>query len=181
MAGCGRRRSDEVAPKRADRWRPLTSRAGRAGLFVVEMNHPMLLFDGSLVTSADTWTIDVDEAQLEVLWGSEGDRYDAFAQVLRKTVDVTVMHRGGQQQRLRETVQLRQFTFQELTMLAQHAGFQVRITQRLRRPAASGCGGTTDARCGAPGLLMRASSALRRGRICMCVCAIGVACWQVME
>eukprot|EP00892_Ulva_mutabilis_P006742 jgi/Ulvmu1/443/UM001_0450.1 len=118
------------------------------GLFVVEMNHPMLLFDGSLVTSGDTWTIDVDEAQLEVLWGAEGDAYDAFAQVLRKTVEVTVMPRGGRQQRLRETVALRQFTFQELSMLAERAGFTVLRTygdygldSRVQQGAAQASGG----------------------------------------
>lgn len=101
-------------------------RGAGAGLFVLEMNNPMLLFDGSIVASADTWEIDVDDAQLEVLWGAEGDAFDAFAQVLRKTVEVTVMHRGGEQQRLRETVPLRQFTFQELCLIAEQSGFKVR-------------------------------------------------------
>lgn len=105
-----------------------------AGLFVVEMNSPMLLFDGSIVTSADTWTIDVDEAQLEVMWGAEGDVFDAFSQVLRKTVEVTVMPRGGRQQRLVEAQSLRQFTYQELRMIAERSGFQVRAPLRLPPP-----------------------------------------------
>lgn len=91
----------------------------------------MLLFDGSIVTSADTWTIDVDEAQLEVMWGAEGDAFDAFSQVLRKTVEVTVMPRGGRQQRIIEAQSLRQFTYQELRMIAEQSGFQVRALLHL--------------------------------------------------
>jgi hypothetical protein len=34
------------------------------GLFMLEMNHPMLLFDGSVVSSADTWTADNQDAQV---------------------------------------------------------------------------------------------------------------------
>lgn len=36
------------------------------GLFVLEFSHPALLFDGSVVSSADTWSHEVEDAQVEV-------------------------------------------------------------------------------------------------------------------
>jgi hypothetical protein len=96
------------------------------GLFVVELNHPALLFNGSVVASADTWTLEVDDAQLEVWWGHEGDKFDPFTQVLDKSIELDIMLRGGERQSLTDTARLRQFTFQELLLLCDVTGFEVR-------------------------------------------------------
>jgi predicted SAM-dependent methyltransferase len=95
------------------------------GIFVLEMNHPSLLFDGSITSSADTWKLDLEEAQVEVWWGHEGDIFDPLTQILTKTIEVDMMSKGGERQKLFDTVELRQYTFQELKLLAENAGFEV--------------------------------------------------------
>jgi hypothetical protein len=96
-----------------------------SGLFVIELNHPSQLFDGGIVASADTWALEVEEAQLEVWWGHEGDRFDPFTQVLDKSIEMDIMLRGGERKVLRHNVLLRQFTYQEMVLLAETAGFKV--------------------------------------------------------
>lgn len=95
------------------------------GLFIIELNHPSQLFDGGVVASADTWTLEVEDAQLEIWWGHEGDPFDPFTQVLQKSIEIDVMLRGGERKVLRDNVFLRQFTYQEMLLLAQTAGFKV--------------------------------------------------------
>ena len=68
--------------------------------------------------------------QVEVWWGQEGDRFDALAQVLHKRIEVQIAMRGGQRLLIRDEHALRQFTFQELKLLAHLAGFQVRCCQQ---------------------------------------------------
>jgi hypothetical protein len=34
------------------------------GILLLELSHPALLFDGSIATSVDTWTINVEHAQV---------------------------------------------------------------------------------------------------------------------
>ena len=36
------------------------------GLFVVELSHPLSLFDGTIASSADFWDVELDDAQVEV-------------------------------------------------------------------------------------------------------------------
>lgn len=95
------------------------------GLFIIELNHPSQLFDGGIVASADTWTIEVEDAQLEIWWGHEGDKFDPLTQVLDKSIEMDVMLRGGERKVLRDNVLLRQFTYQEMLLLAHAAGFKV--------------------------------------------------------
>lgn len=102
------------------------------GLFIIELNHPSQLFDGGIVASADTWSIEVEDAQLEVWWGHEGDSYDPFTQVLEKSIEIDVMLRGGERRVLRDDVPLRQFTYQEMLLLASAAGFKVLLACNVR-------------------------------------------------
>lgn len=95
------------------------------GLFIIELNHPSQLFDGGILASADTWTLEVEDAQLEVWWGHEGDTFDPFTQILDKNVTIDVMLRGGERKLLKDRVPLRQFTYQEMLLVAQSAGFKV--------------------------------------------------------
>lgn len=111
------------------------------GLFIIELNHPSQLFDGGIVASADTWTLEVEDAQLEIWWGHEGDLFDPFTQVLEKSIEMDVMLRGGERKVLRDTVLLRQFTYQEMLLLARSAGLQVLprpSVYRMHAPSLSG-------------------------------------------
>jgi hypothetical protein len=102
------------------------------GLFIIELNHPSRLFDGGIVASADTWSLEVEDAQLEIWWGHEGDPFDPFTQVLEKSIEMDIMLRGGERKVLRDTVQLRQFTYQEMLLLARTAGFEVLFLRNSR-------------------------------------------------
>ena len=82
----------------------------------------------------------MEDAQLEVWWGHEGDSYDPFTQVLEKSIEIDVMLRGGERRVLRDDVPLRQFTYQEMLLLASAAGFKVLLARlcALDREAGNG-------------------------------------------
>jgi hypothetical protein len=63
---------------------------------------------------------------VEVFWGHEGDPFDPITQIQKKTVEVNILKRGGERLQILDTQQLRQFTYQEFTLLAQLTGFKVR-------------------------------------------------------
>ena len=62
---------------------------------------------------------------LQVFWGKEGDDFDPMTQILKKTVQINVMMRGGDRLQLEEVIAMRQYTFQELSLLALVSGFDV--------------------------------------------------------
>ncbi|KAF8071206.1 hypothetical protein HT031_001289 [Scenedesmus sp. PABB004] len=100
------------------------------GLFVVELAHPGDLFDGSLLlqdTGAEMWEVDREGRQLMVMWGTDVDDFDPHTQVLRRTVSIHGMTKGGEvgECLLEEVVPWRHFTAQEVDLLATLAGLEV--------------------------------------------------------
>jgi hypothetical protein len=67
-----------------------------------------------------------------VWWGHDDDSLDPLTQVHYKTVSVDIMARSGGRYSLSTTTQLRHYTAQELSLLAQVAGFEVRRPRAWR-------------------------------------------------
>jgi hypothetical protein len=63
--------------------------------------------------------------QIEVFWGHEGDLFDPFKQILHKTVVVDIDMLTGERFQVKNVFQYRQYTFQELALLARLSGFEV--------------------------------------------------------
>ena len=121
-----------------------------AGVFVLELAHPRLLFDGSTVRAArrseggggwevPCWDARAPGLRLRVQWGAPSDAFDPLTQVLQRTVSVEVQEVPeeleerplaqagcpGQPRTLRSVVSTRLFTRPELELLARAAGLRV--------------------------------------------------------
>ena len=64
--------------------------------------------------------------QVDVFWGHEGDTFDPFAQVIKKTVTIHVDEPRGELLEVSSVMEYRQYTFQEMASLARLSGFEVR-------------------------------------------------------
>lgn len=64
--------------------------------------------------------------QVDVFWGHEGDTFDPFAQVIKKTVAIHIDEPHGALLEVKSVMDYRQYTFQELASLARLSGFEVR-------------------------------------------------------
>eukprot|EP00775_Hariotina_reticulata_P001683 gene1683-2027_t len=99
------------------------------GLFVIELAHPGDLFDGSLLlqdTGAEMWEVDKPSGKLMVVWGTDVDMFDPQTQILDRTVSIHTMN-GEEMDEclLEEVVPYRQFTAQEIDLLAAMSGMEV--------------------------------------------------------
>ena len=104
-----------------------------AGVFVVEVDHPRRLFDGSVAYAAradasgemlaPTWDVE----SLRVQWGAPGDAFDPLRQVLSRTVCVRSLAglAAGAPPLLHDVVNVRLFTAAELALLASQVGLDV--------------------------------------------------------
>ena len=117
-----------------------------SGTFIVEMNHPRHLFDGSITQAARRgkhdesqswevpgWTAHApDGRRMDVLWGAPDDAWDAVTQTLQRTVQVHVHPGSGAAAEpathLRCLVPSRLYTAGELHLLASRAGLRVVAT-----------------------------------------------------
>mmetsp|Transcript_16341 Transcript_16341/g.45547 ORF Transcript_16341/g.45547 Transcript_16341/m.45547 type:complete len:351 (-) Transcript_16341:209-1261(-) len=100
------------------------------GLIVLECAHPYDLWDGTLVTNSEeyleVWDGDTaDGGKLYVQWGTEGDPFDALTQVLERTVTVTKTKEGKPVRTLMDVCEMRQFSMQELYLLARMLDLEV--------------------------------------------------------
>ncbi|KAL6753552.1 hypothetical protein V8C86DRAFT_454871 [Haematococcus lacustris] len=97
------------------------------GLFVVELAHPGDLFDGGLVDGAsqEVWEVALGDNKLMVEWGTEVDEFDPVTQVLSRHVSLNVLAGEEVVQSVQEVVACRQFTVQEVRLLAAHAGLSL--------------------------------------------------------
>ncbi|WIA32247.1 hypothetical protein OEZ86_003094 [Tetradesmus obliquus] len=99
------------------------------GLFVLELAHPGDLFDGSLLlqdTGAEMWEVDKPGRKMMVVWGTDVDQFDPESQVLERTVSIHTMKDGNMDEcLLEEVVAYRQFTMQEIDLLATLTGMEV--------------------------------------------------------
>ena len=113
-----------------------------SGTFIVEVNHPRHLFDGSISQAARRgggeapawevpgWTAHgSDGRRMDILWGAPDDAWDAVTQVLQRTVQVHI-HPGADAAaepatHLRCEVPSRLYTAGELHLLATGAGLRV--------------------------------------------------------
>jgi SAM-dependent methyltransferase len=99
------------------------------GVFVVELDHPRLLFDGSVAHAAQLrWDVPHADGSLRVRWGAAGDDFDPLSQVLRRTVSVELLRAvggGPPAMLLVDCVPARLFTASELGLLAARAGLVV--------------------------------------------------------
>lgn len=118
------RNADAVAALRAarDALRP-------GGLLLLEMAHPYDLWDGTLAGSeeyAEVWDSELaDGSKLYIEWGREGDPFDGLSQVLERTICATVTKDDKHVRTLMEISDMRQFSMQELLLLAELAGLEV--------------------------------------------------------
>lgn len=87
------------------------------------------LFDGSLLlqdTGAELWEVDRGGRKLTVVWGTDVDVFDPESQVLQRTVAIHAMDGDDMGECLLEEVApYRQFTTQEIDLLATAAGLDV--------------------------------------------------------
>lgn len=92
------------------------------GLVVLELAHPYDLWDGTLAGAEDypeVWDADMDDgSKLYVEWGREGDPFDGLLQVLERTVCVTLTKDGNHVTTLMDVCEMRQFSMQELNLIA---------------------------------------------------------------
>eukprot|EP00882_Tetradesmus_deserticola_P031463 GHRQ01035578.1.p1 GENE.GHRQ01035578.1~~GHRQ01035578.1.p1 ORF type:complete len:174 (+),score=94.51 GHRQ01035578.1:2-523(+) len=99
------------------------------GLFVLELAHPGDLFDGSLLlqdTGAEMWEVDKPGRKMMVVWGTDVDQFDPETQILERTVSIHTMKDGNMDEcLLEEVVAYRQFTLQEVDLLATLTGMEV--------------------------------------------------------
>eukprot|EP00877_Chromochloris_zofingiensis_P000935 jgi/Chrzof1/10842/Cz05g14060.t1 len=101
----------------------------QGGLFILELAHPGDLFDGTYITgnaAAEMWEVETSGRKLLVEWGSELDDFDPVSQVLNRTVTINLM-KGEEVSDclLEQVVPYRQYTAQEVDLLATMTGFQV--------------------------------------------------------
>ncbi|KAF5832812.1 S-adenosyl-L-methionine-dependent methyltransferase [Dunaliella salina] len=101
------------------------------GLFVLELSHPGDLFDGSLIwdeTQKEMWEVEKTEegSKLLVEWGDETDKFDPVTQVIERLVCVTeIKGQSGEEIVVEDHVPARQFTAQEVDLLARATGLEV--------------------------------------------------------
>jgi len=108
------------------------------GLLLLELPHPGDLFDGTLLVGdggREIWEVPMGGAgrpedsaagtKLMVEWGAEFDNFDPVTQVLDRTVSISVLKGEEVVQGLEEVVPARQFTVQELELLADNVGLEV--------------------------------------------------------
>eukprot|EP00878_Enallax_costatus_P031325 GHUV01034251.1.p1 GENE.GHUV01034251.1~~GHUV01034251.1.p1 ORF type:complete len:319 (+),score=64.45 GHUV01034251.1:357-1313(+) len=107
------------------------------GLFVLELAHPGDLYDGSLLlqdTGAEMWEVDKPDRSMMVVWGTDMDMFDPETQVLHRTVSIRSMKGEDMDQcLLEEVVPYRQFTTQEIDLLATMNDLEVRKNLRQRQ------------------------------------------------
>lgn len=64
-------------------------------------------------------------------WGQEDDKLDLLSQVHDRTVQVDILQNdsaaGAKRVRIVSQLQVRHYTYQELTLLAELSGFKVRL------------------------------------------------------
>lgn len=98
------------------------------GLLVLELPHPEELFSGSYYSAeefVDAWDAAVDEKLVLVEWGREGDEFDVESQVLNRTVGMSLYEGDKLVSSQVEIVQQRQFTLQEIDLIARSSGLKI--------------------------------------------------------
>lgn len=125
------------------------------GILVLELGHPRDIFQGNFCSDGfvecwevsasghvefadeysenepqdarDAWDQDgLDEDRVLVEYGREGDPFDISTQVLQRTVGMSLFHADGTMASTTvHNVAQRQFTLQEIHILAQTSGFKV--------------------------------------------------------
>mmetsp|Transcript_13041 Transcript_13041/g.38849 ORF Transcript_13041/g.38849 Transcript_13041/m.38849 type:complete len:288 (+) Transcript_13041:1002-1865(+) len=92
------------------------------GTFVIEVPHPRETFRLDDV-GMEAWVADLPDGSGEVAvrWGADDDAFDALTQVRAATVAFDVRRQGGTET-LEEVVPTREFTLQELLLLARLSG-----------------------------------------------------------
>eukprot|EP00873_Tetraselmis_striata_P036882 jgi/Tetstr1/457146/TSEL_043796.t1 len=99
------------------------------GLLVLELAHPYDLWDGTLAGSeeySEVWDSDLGGGRkLYIEWGREGDPFDGLTQVLERTVCATITADNQHERSMLEVIDMRQFSMQELVLMAQLAGLEV--------------------------------------------------------
>jgi SAM-dependent methyltransferase len=98
------------------------------GTLILELPHPRETFT-MVDCTRNGWEVpfeDGSERVLHIVWGDEDDAFDPIRQVRDFTVEMKVLGGAGtQEQGVKEIVPLRQYTAQEIDVLATIAGFQV--------------------------------------------------------
>ncbi|KAL4421094.1 hypothetical protein ABPG77_009621 [Micractinium sp. CCAP 211/92] len=100
------------------------------GLLVLELPHPSDLWGGYCLEDeqfVEAWDAQSEDGSKTVLveWGREGDTFDLQQQVLHRTVGLSVYVGDDLASSEVETVPQRQFTLQEVDLLARVTGFEV--------------------------------------------------------
>ncbi|PRW59252.1 hypothetical protein C2E21_2426 [Chlorella sorokiniana] len=100
------------------------------GLLVLELPHPSDLWGGYCLEEEqfiEAWDAENEDKSKTVLveWGREGDQFDLQEQILHRTVGLSC-YRGDELVSSKvEVVPQRQFTLQEIDLLARATGFEV--------------------------------------------------------
>ncbi|KAL4425487.1 hypothetical protein ABPG75_009503 [Micractinium tetrahymenae] len=100
------------------------------GLLVLELPHPSDLWGGYCLEDeqfVEAWDAQSEDGSKTVLveWGREGDKFDLQEQVLHRTVGLSLYTGDDLDSSKVETVLQRQFTLQEIDLLARVSGFEV--------------------------------------------------------
>ncbi|MEW5306851.1 MAG: hypothetical protein WDW36_009289 [Sanguina aurantia] len=98
------------------------------GVFILELSHPGDLFDGTFILGdggKEVWEVPHGERKVLVEWGAEFDNFDPVTQVIDRTVSINVFKGEVLEDSLEEVVQYRQFTVQEIDMLATAHGMKI--------------------------------------------------------
>ncbi|GHP02001.1 hypothetical protein PPROV_000075700 [Pycnococcus provasolii] len=117
------------------------------GVLIIETNHPSSVFDGAAVgpEAQEAWDVETNAAELGygkddidvdadkklmlfIEYGQPGDMFDPVAQVLNRTVSLTLTNDDNTPpplKRIEECVPMRQHTAQEIDLLARLSGLRV--------------------------------------------------------
>lgn len=100
------------------------------GLLVLELPHPSDLWGGYCLEDeqfVEAWDAQSEDGSKTVLveWGREGDQFNLQEQVLHRTVGLSLYAGDDLASSEVETVAQRQFTLQEVDLLARATGFEV--------------------------------------------------------
>ncbi|KAG1672919.1 hypothetical protein FOA52_012364 [Chlamydomonas sp. UWO 241] len=99
------------------------------GLFVLELSHPGDLFDGTFIIGdggKEVWEVPAGtDHKILVEWGADFDNFDPVTQVVHRTVSVNVLRGDEVESSMEEIVMQRQFTVQEIRLMASMHGFVV--------------------------------------------------------
>eukprot|EP00195_Chlamydomonas_chlamydogama_P005377 CAMPEP_0202890652 /NCGR_PEP_ID=MMETSP1392-20130828/992_1 /ASSEMBLY_ACC=CAM_ASM_000868 /TAXON_ID=225041 /ORGANISM="Chlamydomonas chlamydogama, Strain SAG 11-48b" /LENGTH=373 /DNA_ID=CAMNT_0049574267 /DNA_START=80 /DNA_END=1201 /DNA_ORIENTATION=+ len=99
------------------------------GLLLLELGHPGDLFDGTYIIGdggKEVWEVPQGKnKKIFVEWGAEFDNFDPVTQIIDRTVSISVLKGEEVEQSIEEVVPYRQYTVQELDLLATMTGLRI--------------------------------------------------------